>query len=149
MNGDCASRASRRAISVLPTPVGPIIRMFFGVTSSAMSGASRCRRTRLRSAMATARLALAWPMTNLSSSATICRGVSESTDDAVRSGRKMGTPSQLLDREVSIGVDADVAGNPHRLFDDLARVEGAVLRERPCRGQRVGAAGADGDDAVV
>ena len=37
MNGDCASRASRRAISVLPTPVGPIIRMFFGVTSSAMS----------------------------------------------------------------------------------------------------------------
>ena len=37
MNGDCASRASRRAISVLPTPVGPIIRMFLGVTSSAMS----------------------------------------------------------------------------------------------------------------
>ena len=30
MKGDCASRASRRAISVLPTPVGPIIRMFFG-----------------------------------------------------------------------------------------------------------------------
>ena len=38
MNGDCASRARRRAISVLPTPVGPIIRMFFGTMSSAMLG---------------------------------------------------------------------------------------------------------------
>jgi hypothetical protein len=35
MNGALASRASRRAISVLPTPVGPIIRMFFGVISCA------------------------------------------------------------------------------------------------------------------
>ena len=34
MNGAPASFASRRAISVLPTPVGPIIRMFFGSTSS-------------------------------------------------------------------------------------------------------------------
>jgi hypothetical protein len=33
MNGALASRARRRAISVLPTPVGPIIRMFFGVIS--------------------------------------------------------------------------------------------------------------------
>ena len=33
MKGAWASRASRRAISVLPTPVGPIIRMFFGVIS--------------------------------------------------------------------------------------------------------------------
>ena len=30
-----ASFASRRAISVLPTPVGPIIRMFLGTISSA------------------------------------------------------------------------------------------------------------------
>ena len=34
MKGAPASFASRRAISVLPTPVGPIIRMFFGITSS-------------------------------------------------------------------------------------------------------------------
>ena len=61
MNGDCASRASRRAISVLPTPVGPIIRMFFGAISSAISGGSFCRRVRLRSAIATARLACVWP----------------------------------------------------------------------------------------
>ena len=80
MNGDCASRASRRAISVLPTPVGPIIRMFFGAISSASSGGSFWRRMRLRSAIATARFAAAWPMTYLSSSATICRGVSESAD---------------------------------------------------------------------
>jgi len=33
MNGALAKRARRRAISVLPTPVGPIIRMFFGVIS--------------------------------------------------------------------------------------------------------------------
>ena len=59
MNGDCARRASRRAISVLPTPVGPIIRMFFGAISSASSGASFCRRMRLRSAIATARFAAA------------------------------------------------------------------------------------------
>jgi hypothetical protein len=58
MNGDWASLARRRAISVLPTPVGPIIRMFVGVTSSAISAESCWRRNRLRSAMATARLAL-------------------------------------------------------------------------------------------
>ena len=33
MKGARASFARRRAISVLPTPVGPIIRMFFGVIS--------------------------------------------------------------------------------------------------------------------
>jgi hypothetical protein len=55
--GAFASLASRRDISVLPTPVGPIIRMFFGVISL-RSGSSTCtRRQRLRSAMATARLA--------------------------------------------------------------------------------------------
>src|SRR5687767_15832423 len=116
MNGDCASRASRRAISVLPTPVGPIIRMFFGVTSSAMSGDSRWRRMRLRRAMATARFALAWPITNLSSSATIWRGVSDPTDDALRSGRKMGTELQLLDRQDAVGIDADFSGDRHRLL---------------------------------
>ena len=48
---------------------------------------NRWRRTRLRSAMATARLALAWPMTNLSSSATICRGVRVPAEVWVVSGR--------------------------------------------------------------
>ena len=56
-NGELVSFASRRAISVLPTPVGPIMMMFLGMISSASSGESFCRRMRLRSAMATARLA--------------------------------------------------------------------------------------------
>ncbi len=41
--GALASFARRRAISVLPTPVGPIMRMFFGVTSACMLSSS-CRR---------------------------------------------------------------------------------------------------------
>ena len=47
--------------AVLPTPVGPIIRMFFGVISSRSGSGTRCRRHRLRSATATARFASACP----------------------------------------------------------------------------------------
>ena len=68
MNGASASRARRRAISVLPTPVGPIIRMFLGVISWRSGSATCCRRHRLRSAIATARLASCCPMMCLSSS---------------------------------------------------------------------------------
>jgi hypothetical protein len=64
----------RRAISVLPTPVGPIIRMFFGSTSSRRPPSSCSRRQRLRSAIETARLASAWPTMKRSSSETISRG---------------------------------------------------------------------------
>src|SRR3954468_13811417 len=74
MNGAPASFASRRAISVLPTPVGPIIRMFFGSTSSRSEPVSCSRRQRLRNAMETARLASAWPTMKRSSSETISRG---------------------------------------------------------------------------
>jgi len=77
MNGALASRASRRAISVLPTPVGPIIRMFFGVISARSDSSTCMRRQRLRSAMATARFAAACPTMCLSSSWTISRGVME------------------------------------------------------------------------
>ena len=62
-NGLPESRASRRAISVFPTPVGPIMRMFLGVTSAAISAGRRWRRMRLRMATATARLARACPTT--------------------------------------------------------------------------------------
>ena len=75
MNGASASRARRRAISVLPTPVGPIIRMFFGVISWRSGSATCWRRQRLRSAMATARFALPCPTMYLSSSWTISCGV--------------------------------------------------------------------------
>src|SRR5690606_6024306 len=43
-SGAPASWARRGAISVLPTPVGPIMRMFLGVTSRWISGGSRRRR---------------------------------------------------------------------------------------------------------
>jgi hypothetical protein len=72
--GAPASLARRREISVLPTPVGPIIRMFLGNTSSRSFSSSFRRRQRLRSAIATARLASAWPMMKRSSSETISRG---------------------------------------------------------------------------
>jgi hypothetical protein len=75
MNGAFVSPASRRAISVFPTPVGPIIRMFFGLTSCRSDSPSCCRRHRFRIATATARFASAWPTMYLSSSATICLGV--------------------------------------------------------------------------
>src|SRR5258706_245991 len=74
MNGASASRARRRAISVFPTPVGPIIRMFFGVISWRSGSATCCLRQRLRSAIATARFARSWPTMCLSSSCTISCG---------------------------------------------------------------------------
>src|ERR1700676_1190400 len=74
MNGAAASFAKRRAISVLPTPVGPIIRIFFGSTSSRKEPVSCSRRQRLRSAIETARLASLWPTIKRSSSETISRG---------------------------------------------------------------------------
>ena len=75
MNGAPARRARRRAISVFPTPVGPIIRMFFGVISARISSPTCIRRQRLRSAIATARFASACPTMCLSSSWTISLGV--------------------------------------------------------------------------
>jgi hypothetical protein len=55
--GRRARRPHLRAISVLPQPVGPTMRMFLGTTSSAMALSSVFRRQRLRSATATALLA--------------------------------------------------------------------------------------------
>ncbi len=75
MKGAWASLASRLAISVFPTPVGPIMMMFFGITSSRRSGDSCWRRQRFRNAMATIRLASFWPITYRFSSSTIWRGV--------------------------------------------------------------------------
>ena len=65
-----------------------------GVMSAACSGGSLWRRTRLRSAIATARLAAPWPMTWRSSSLTISRGESAS--------RRRGA-SLLAGRGIGIG----------------------------------------------
>mmetsp|Transcript_8281 Transcript_8281/g.26204 ORF Transcript_8281/g.26204 Transcript_8281/m.26204 type:complete len:281 (+) Transcript_8281:1124-1966(+) len=62
INGAPIIFAIRRAISVLPTPVGPIIRMFLGVISSRSAPDTCCRRQRFRIAIAVAFFASAWPM---------------------------------------------------------------------------------------
>src|SRR5438309_2226399 len=131
MNGHPASRARRRAISVFPTPVGPIIRMFFGVTSSIRSAANRRRRQRLRRAMATARLASAWPTTKRSSSETISRGV-----NSVIVG------SDRFHRQGGVGVDADIGGDRHGAPGDLLGGHFEV-QQGAGGGQRVGSARAD------
>ena len=61
MNGAAASFARRRAISVLPTPVGPMRMMLLGEISSRISSGACCRRQRLRSAIATAFFAFPCP----------------------------------------------------------------------------------------
>src|ERR1700689_334244 len=109
MKGALARRARRRAISVLPTPVGPIIRMFFGVISARRLSTTWPRRQRLRKAIATARFAAFWPTMCLSSSSTISRGVI------------CDMKLQFLDRQISIRVDADIRGDGERALDDLAR----------------------------
>src|SRR5450631_2856307 len=131
MNGALASLAKRRAISVLPTPVGPIMRMFFGVISGRRFSATCCRRQRLRNAIATARFAAFWPTMCLSSSSTISRGVI--CDMAL----------QLLDRQITIGVDADVGSNIQRAFHDIARGQVGGLKEGRGRGLRKASARAD------
>src|SRR3974390_1365042 len=121
MNGASARRARRRAISVFPTPVGPIIRMFFGVISWRSGSATCCRRQRLRSAIATARLAASWPMMCLSSSWTISRGVSAGPGaEPTRGDRFMLL--ELVDHQVAVGVDADVGRDVERALDDGGRI---------------------------
>src|SRR6185503_14111146 len=117
--------AKRRAISVFPTPVGPIIRMFLGVTSAATSGGRRWRRMRFRSAMATAFLAALCPTTWRSSSATISRGESRSREvsSSLEAGSWMGisegTPCagalEALHADLVVGVDADLRRHLHGL----------------------------------
>src|SRR5436190_7661688 len=136
MNGAFASLARRRAISVLPTPVGPIIKMFFGVISPRSGSAICARRQRLRSAIATARFASAWPTMCLSSSSTISRGV-------------IDMASELFDRDLAVRVDADVGRYAQRFLDDRARAELRLVEQRARRGLRVRAAGADREQLML
>src|SRR5690606_17012900 len=174
-NGALASVARRRAISVLPTPVGPIIRMFLGITSLRSSSSSWARRQRLRSAIATARLACCWPTMWRSSSCTISRGVmveelglgigdsgfgkagvvTRASDPAGESAFESRIPnpesllSELFDNDVAVGIDADVACDPERLGGDGLRVEFGMREQRAGGGQGERAAGADRDQAVL
>ena len=75
INGASASFAILLAISVLPTPVLPIIRIFFGETSSLISLGSFFLLTLLRSATAIVLFASFCPITYLSNDSTISFGV--------------------------------------------------------------------------
>src|SRR5580700_11074944 len=137
MKGALASRANRRAISVLPTPVGPIMRMFFGVISARSDSATWPRRQRLRKAIATARFAAFWPTMCLSSSSTISRGVICDIE------------SKLLEGEVAMGIDANVRGDVRLALDEVPRGELGRLQQGLRRGLREAAARADGDEVVL
>src|SRR3972149_3160000 len=158
MNGEPESRAKRRAISVFPTPVGPIMMMFLGATSSAISGGSFSLRIRLRSAMATARLAACWPITSLSSSTTIWRGVSGSKDWLVPavSGRRKAIilslsplTSDLFEHDLIVGINADTGGDLHRPLRYLSSGQRRVRHQSPRCGEGVGPSRTDGNDPVV
>src|ERR1039458_4359105 len=56
---------------------------------------------------------------------------------------------QLFNRDVIVGKDADLAGNFHGLFSDLARRQSCVLGERRRGGGRIRASATDGGDAGV
>ena len=77
MKGAAASFANLLAISVLPTPVGPIISMFLGRTSSFNDPFICCLLHLFLRAIATDLLAVFCPTINLSNSETISLGVNE------------------------------------------------------------------------
>src|SRR3982074_101315 len=110
--------------------------MFLGRTSSRSPSGSCRRRQRLRSAIATARLASCWPTMCLSSSETISRGEKSLPI----------TLSELLDDEIVVGVAADVGGDSHPLARDRLGVEPLDVDQGARRSQRIVAARADGDD---
>src|SRR5580698_10422143 len=143
MNGASASFARRRAISVLPTPVGPIIRMFFGVISWRKGSATCWRRQRLRSATATAFFARPWPMICLSSSETISAGVM-----VVIAFPWVFRSLYRLDDAVVVRINAHVACDRQRFFDDIAGREFGVFGERLRRGLRIRTARSDRANAV-
>src|SRR5690606_35300340 len=119
MKGALASLASRRAISVLPTPVGPIIRIFLGTISWRRGSGTCWRRQRLRKATATDRLARFCPTMFLSSSETISPGVMVVADI-------MGL--EYFDGVVLVRVDAEVAGDLEGFLDDVCRSQVGVLQ---------------------
>ncbi len=75
VKGASAILANLRAISVLPTPVEPIMSILLGMISACISSVAFMRLQRLRRAMATFFFASVWPMIYLSNSATIWPGV--------------------------------------------------------------------------
>src|SRR6266852_51758 len=154
MKGASASRARRRAISVLPTPVGPIMRMFLGVISCRRGSATCCRRQRFLRAIATARFARVWPTMCLSSSWTISWGVMEDMGRE-RGGRDSTSPRTLaalvqrFDDDLLIGVNTQVGGDRKSLANDGLRVELRIFEERARSRLRVSASRANCDQSQL
>src|SRR5689334_16916704 len=113
--------------------------MFLGEKSPRSSGPSCWRLHRLRTAIATTRLAASCPTMCLSSSSTTRRGVRAAWSFTL----------EYLDVELRVGVDADLRRDLERLPDDLRGRQLGVLDEGPRGGDREGAARTDARDAVV
>src|SRR5581483_9310434 len=119
--------------------------MFLGVISW-RSGSPTCwRRHRLRSAIATERLARCWPMMCLSSSWTISCGVMEDMIANRKLERARGARRSFehFHHRVLVGVDADVRRDRERLAHDLLGRQRRIVQQRPRRRLRVGAARAE------
>ena len=131
-----ASLASRRAISVLPTPVGPIMMMFFGATSSRSSARQ-----------------LLPPPAVAQRDGDRALGVVLADDVAVELGddlrrREAGrsrAASQLLHRDLVVGVDADAGGDPHGLGHDASASSSAWATSARAAASAYGPPGADAD----
>src|SRR5205085_2924741 len=152
MKGAWASRAKRRAISVLPTPVGPIIRIFFGAISSRRSSATCWRRQRLRSAMATARLALCWPMMSRSSSERIAGGVVRcvaASSGGTRSGVATIAMLKLLNHDLVVGKHTNRRSSMHGLQSNGAGIEVGMSNQDAGSGEGKVSARTDSQDAIV
>ena len=109
--------------------------MFLGTISSATSAGSCWRRQRLRSAIATARLAARLADDELVELGDDLarRQVLERDRPAIAiaggSGpRRDGARSELLERQAVVGEDADLGGDPHRLAARSSAASSAVWR---------------------
>src|SRR5258708_12553487 len=125
-------------------PVGPIIRMFLGTTSSRICPVSCWRRQRLRSAIATARLASFWPMMKRSSSETISRG--EKVVIFSPAGSNVG--GKAFEGDMFVGVHTDVGGDGHGLAGDGLGVQ-VGFEEGAGAGKRIVPTGTDPHDAIL
>src|SRR5690625_3416160 len=133
----------RLAISVFPTPVGPIISMFFGMTSSRRSSSSIILLNRFRMAMATFLFASPWPM------------MSSSSLDVISLGVKFcfNINAPLIDRfyyYIIVCEHTDFTCDKQAVIGDLfCRELTAVPFQSTSCTERIVAAAADGEYAVV
>ena len=120
------------AISVLPTPVGPMSMMFLGAISSRMGGGTCCRRQRLRRGHR--HRPLGRPLADDVAVQLLDDGLGVSDQRRVW----WVATSQLLEDPLVVGVDADVAGDLHGSLGDLARRQLVFSSRRARRPARRG-----------